>query len=109
MNTKKKTNIFLKILYFFFIIYLILLLAEKSGYYEKRVSQKTMLTEEKIKQFEEDVASNKVVTIEDYLPEEKDYSNFVTKSANKVSNKIGTLLNTKFDNIFDFIKSLFIG
>lgn len=106
---KKKTSIFLKLLYLFFIVYCILSIVEKTGYYERRVSAKTNLTEKQRLKFEEDVKNGKVINVNDYFEKEKDYSNAVTKSANFVTNKLGTLLNTKCNNVFDFIKSLFIG
>ena len=81
---KKNNNWFFKILTILFIIYVALFIANQTGYYEKTIRDKTFLTEEKMHEFEQDVADNKVIDIINYLPEKEDYSNFWTKSANKL-------------------------
>lgn len=106
---KKKTNWFFRILTFFFVIYVFLFVLNKSGYYEKTVRDKALMTEEKIKEFENDVANNNVIDINSYLPETKDYSNSFTKGANFLSDKIGNLLDNNVDSFWKFIKTLFIG
>ena len=108
MKKKKKGNWFFRILTIFFIMYLALFISLHTGYYEKMVRDQTLMTEEKIEEFENDVANNIAVDIKDYLPEEKDYSNFFTKSASSLSNTLGNILDNKSENIWDFIKSLFI-
>lgn len=106
--TNDKKNPFFKILSLLFLVYLGLFIAKETGYYDKNIREKTLLTETKINDFENDLKSGKPVDVISYLPEEKDYSNILTKSANKVSNKIGILVNSKSKNIWDFIKTLFI-
>ncbi|MBE6155177.1 MAG: hypothetical protein E7164_00265 [Firmicutes bacterium] len=108
MKKKKKGNWFFRILTVFFIIYVALFISLHTGYYEKTVRDRTLMTEEKIKQFEEDVANNMVVDIKDYLPNEEDYSNIFTKSAISISSTLGNILDSKAENFWDFIKSLFI-
>ena len=50
-----------------------------SGYYEYHMQERTILTNEKIKEFERDVEKNKDIDIKDYLEyEEVDYSNKFT-------------------------------
>lgn len=109
MKKKKKNNWFFRILSLLFIMYLALFISLHTGYYEKTVRDRTLMTEEKIKEFEEDVANNMIVDIKDYLPEEKDYSNFFTNSANSLSNVLSNILDNNAENVWDFIKSLFIG
>jgi len=106
---KKKGNWFFRILTFLFIIYVALFISLHTGYYEKTVRDRTLMTEEKIKEFEEDVANNMIVDIKDYLPPEEDYSNFFTKSATTISGTLGNILDNKAENVWDFIKTLFIG
>ena len=71
-----------------FLSFLVLYFAEAGGYYESVNSKKTYLTNEKIKQFEKDVADGKNVDIKDgreikvenYMVEiKKDYSNNISK------------------------------
>ena len=106
---KKRGNLFFRILTILFIIYVALFIVQQTGYYDKTVRDQTLMTEEKIKQFESDVAQNKAVDVINYLPEKEDYSNFLTRSANVITNKLGDILDKKVDNIWDIIKSLFIG
>ena len=67
-----------------------------SGYYEYHVQEKTILTNAKIKEFEEDVKNNKNIDIKDYLTyEDTDYTSRLTNlmynfsdKGNKVARKI---------------------
>ena len=104
----KKHNFFKKIFILVFLLYLALFMASKTGYYEKSIKDKTYLTNNKIKEFEKDVSEGKNVDAKSYLPKNVDYSNIFTKSANNISNKIGLVVNYKFKNVWDFIKTLFI-
>ena len=106
---KNKMHPFFKILLVLFIIYVSLFIANQTGYYEKIVRDKTIMTEEKRVQFEKDLEDNKVIDMISYLPEEEDYSNFVTKSANVINNKLSDIFSDEVHNVWDFLKSLFIG
>ena len=104
----KKTNWFFRILTFFFIIYVALFISLHTGYYEKKVRDHTLMTEEMINQFENDIQNNVVIDIKDYLPEEKDYSNVFTKSANTLSKGLKSVLDDRVTGVWNVIKSLFI-
>ena len=52
---KKKHNPVLTILFILFIVYISLFIAGESGYYENKVNEKIVLTNENIKKFEDDV------------------------------------------------------
>ncbi|MBE6148834.1 MAG: hypothetical protein E7167_05060 [Firmicutes bacterium] len=106
---KKKRNWFFRILTVLFIIYVALFISLHTGYYDKMVRDKTLMTEEMLREFENDVANNVVIDLKDYLPPQEDYSNFFTKSATTISSTIGNLLDNKAQNVWEFIKSLFIG
>ncbi len=70
----------------FLIAFLVLYFSQGMGYFEYENHKKTVLTEEKIKEFEEDVASGKEVDIKDYLPEDTgDYQNTISSAGLKVS------------------------
>ena len=105
---KKKGSWFFRILIVLFIMYIALFMASQTGYYDKKVRDKTIMTEQQIKKFEDDVANNKTMDIASYLPKTPDYSNFLTKSANKIENKLEKILNNEAPNVWNFIKSLFI-
>ena len=53
-------NYFLIIIIFLFIIFLILYISGEAGYYEYKVHTKTILTEEAIKDFENDISEGKM-------------------------------------------------
>ena len=59
------------ILIAFFVMFLMIYISGSSNYYENELHKKTLFTEEKIKQFEQDIADGKNVSIEDYIDDEK--------------------------------------
>ncbi len=72
-------KIFHGIVWCLFLGFLVLYLAQANGYYEDVNNKKSTLTEEKIKQFEEDVSAGKKIKVEDYVVNlKKDYSNPVS-------------------------------
>ena len=69
------------------IIYTASYYVSNSGYYEYHMQEKTILTNEKIKEFEIDVKNNENIDIKDYLGEDnKDYSNKLSNIMYDVSN-----------------------
>ncbi len=106
---KPKLNWFFKILNLLFIIYVVLFIIRNTGYYDRSVHNKTVITSEKIESFEQDILNNKVVDIIDYFPEREDYSNVLTKSANYINDKLGNLLSKRSKNVWELIKTLLIG
>ncbi len=61
------------------IIYISAYYVASSGYYEYHLQRRTILTNEKIKEFEQDVKNNQNIDIKDYLAyEEIDYTNKLT-------------------------------
>ncbi len=76
ISYKKIFHGFIWILFFSF---LVLYFAQAGGYYEDLNNKKTTLTEEKIKEFEEDVKSGKEIKVENYVVNmKKDYGNKVS-------------------------------
>ena len=80
-----------------------------SGYYEYTLQERTILTNEKIKEFEQDVSENKEIDIKTYLDtEELDYSNKITNlmynlsdSGNKLARKCMKALFKKISTLVD--------
>ena len=91
---KNKTLKFIIILVV--LIYICSYYVSNSGYYEYHLQEKTVLTNEKIKEFESDIQNNEAIDIKEYLVnEDKDYSNKVSNiiynisvDSNKVARKI---------------------
>lgn len=66
-----------------------------SGYYEYHLQEKTILTNKKIKEFEEDIKNNKDIDIKDYLSDSNiDYTNGFTNFVYGVSDG-GTKITRK--------------
>ncbi len=106
---KKKLHPILKILIVLFCFYVILYTLNKTGYYDKVIRDKTTFTQQQIEKFESDIAAGADISMEDYLPEKPDYSNFLTKSANTITHKLSIILTNNSKNILDFLKALFLG
>jgi YbbR domain-containing protein len=108
MKKKNRPNWFLRILYFLFLIFIVLLLANKNGYYESKVAKKATMTEESIKQFEQDIKDNKPIDINDYTTYEVvDYHNTTTDIAIFISENVEKLMSTGLTDLFDVLKRLF--
>ena len=96
----KKESIFKFILLCFIICFLVILFAGKTGYYEKKLRDNSILTEEQIKKFEEDLKNGKNVDISNYvINENKDYTTKLTSDVYSVSLK----LEKTIDKIVKFI------
>ncbi len=91
-----KKNKFLKfIIIVILIIYISSYYVSNSGYYEYHMQQKTILTNERIKEFEKDVKNNENIDIKNYLDnEEHDYSNKMSNIMYSISDK-GTKVTRK--------------
>ena len=87
----KKESIFKFILLCFIICFLVILFAGKTGYYENKLRDNSILTEEQIKKFEEDLKKGK--------NENKDYTTKLTSDVYSVSLK----LEKTIDKIVKFI------
>ena len=107
MNESKE-KIFNNIIKFIFIalflIFLTIYFSQATGYYDFELHKKSVFTQEKIKQFEEDVAAGKDVTIEDYLVEtRKDYSNKTSDFGYFLSKNIGNYIKKGIEGTFKVI------
>ena len=91
----------------FFIVFLFIFISSTSGYYEYSNNKKTVFTEDKIKQFEKDVAEGKNVNINDYLQtESKDYTNNITNMGDWVSEFINSSVNFVLKGGFKIIEKM---
>lgn len=112
MEEKKKVynKIFMKIFFCFFFAFLTIYISGESGYYEFELHKKSVLTNEKMKEFESDVAAGKNVNIKDYMEEkEVNYSNNLSKLGLYLSENVGDIIKNFVDAAFDFLNKLFQG
>lgn len=101
MKQKKLIKFFgLLIIFIFLCSYFI----EMSGYYEYNLQNRKNLTEEQMKQFEEDVKEGKEIDIDSYLKETTiDYSNQLTRTTSEASIKLNNYLKSFLSNTFDIL------
>ncbi len=100
MNYKK---IFKFGIMFLFIMFIFIYAIGSSGLYEYKLNEKKVLTEEQIKNFENDVNSGNVIDITDYIIPEKDYDNVFTKTNRKISQYISRGFEESFKYLFRYI------
>ena len=105
---KKLANrIFWKLFLCLFIAFFALYVSEATGYYEFEQHKRVKLTQEKIKQFEQDIAEGKHVDIKDYMGERE--INYQTKISNmglKLSEGIGKYVQEGLDATYKFLNQL---
>lgn len=96
---------FILILVFF--AFVVSYIIYETGYYEYKLQNKTVLTTEEMKKFEEDVKEGKDVDLNSYLVEtEKDYSNNLTRSTVRVSTTVNNYLKKSIEKVFKQINKL---
>lgn len=79
----------------------------ESGYYEYTMQQRTVITNEKIKQFEQDVKENKDMDLVEYLKkDEVNYSNSVTRFVYNISDNSNKLARKLIKAMFKKLSSL---
>lgn len=89
---------------FIILIFLFSYFIEISGYYEYNLQNKKNLTEDQIKQFEDDVKAGKDIDIDSYLKEVTiDYSNQLTRTTSDASIKLNHYLKNIISNTFDIL------
>ena len=77
---------------------------QASGYNEYARNRENMLTEEQIKEYEEDIAAGKDVTIKDYLNKDKvNYENNISKLGLDLSYLIENIFNKGMNSFFDML------
>ncbi|MBE6157092.1 MAG: hypothetical protein E7161_05080 [Firmicutes bacterium] len=105
---KKKGNIFLKILGGLFIVYVALFIANMSGYYESKIRDQVIVTEERIKQFEEKVQNGEEVDITSFLNNEReDYSSKMSLLGDNLTSSLENFVSGGMDIVGKVLKSLF--
>ena len=82
-------------------------IASVSGYYEYEKSEQNKMTEEKMKEFENDIKNGKKVDIKDYLTDNKvKYDNKVTEIGNTLSDLINNGITGSLEKTFKVVEKL---
>lgn len=82
------------------ILFFALYFSTMGGYYQYNNSQKSTLTEEAIKRFEQDVKDGKEIQAKNYIKEEINYNNTFSKAGLNISNLIQKGFNKLMTKIF---------
>lgn len=107
-NSKKAWDIFKNIIFLLFVFFLINFFQVNNGEVNKRVTKKTILTEERINEFEEDVKNGEKIDIKDYIKEEEvDTTNIISDTGYRFSNIVNDFITDKAIKIFKTIGKLF--
>ena len=104
---KEKMHPFFKILIILFITFIGFYIALQSGYYPSKIKKDTILTNNEINKFEDDLNNGLVIKEEGYIKKEDDYSNIVTKTGNVLTYSIGKVLVEGSNSVKDIFKYLF--
>ena len=108
MEKKKKPNLFLIILFLLFMFYISLEIASSSGYYDNMTTKKAILTEENIKEFENDVKNNREIDLKKYTENsQKDYRGFASNMGESFSNFVEKLMTEELGKMGKTLKKLF--
>lgn len=106
MENKHKINLFKGIFLILLFTFTTLYIASYNGYYEYSNNKKVTLTNEKIKEFEEDVKNGKKIDLENYIVMEKNnkkriglkLSLLIEKKTNKALRETFKVLSKMIEN-----------
>lgn len=104
INPKK---IFNTCLFCLFVLFVSLYIASNSGYYEYQNKEQVKFTEEKMKEFEDDLKNGKKVDIKDYLTStDKNYNNKVTELGVAMSDFVNNGIISGLEKTFKLVEKL---
>lgn len=93
-----------------FLIFLALYYSSNAGLIDYQAKNKTVLTEEQIKMFEEDVKNNVQIDLKKYVEnKEEKYNNNISKTTLKLSNTIGETVEGVLNFMFGKLESAMNG
>lgn len=106
-KVKIYNNIFKIVFIIFLVSFITLYVSNSTGYFEYHQRQTAILTEEKIKQFENDIKNGINLDLEEYLEStKKNYNNKTSEFGLFLSNKIGEYAKNGIEIIFKFLNDL---
>ncbi|MCI5967883.1 MAG: hypothetical protein MRZ42_05895 [Tenericutes bacterium] len=105
-----KNNFFRIMALTVFLIFLALYYSSNAGLIDYQAKNKTSLTEEQIKMFEEDVKNNVQIDLKKYVDNKEDrYDNNISKTTLKLSNTIGETVEGILNFVFGKLENAMNG
>lgn len=103
----KPDKIFKNIFIILFVIFIALFLSQSNGYYEYSEYKKVALTNEQIKEFENDLKAGKKIDIKDYVSNtKKEYGNTISNAGLTVSLQIEKYIKKTITSAFGALSNL---
>ena len=100
-------NVIKLVMIIILIVFISSYMIASTGYYEYTMRERTIITNEKIKEFEEDIKNNQNIDIKDYYDnKELDYSNKITTLVYNVSDNSNKLARKAIKYLFKKLGSL---
>lgn len=105
-NSNTAWQVFKRIITILFIIYTILYFQVETGNISE-IRNKTIITQENLQKFEEDVKNGEYIDIKNYTEQNTvNTENIVSNTGYYVSEKVSNFFCKELSNIFDFINKL---
>lgn len=99
-----KTNAARLVVLILIFLFSILYFMQLNGYNEYTQNKKNMLTEEQIREYEEDIAAGRDVTLKDYIKDDKtDYTNGIARLGLDISYFIENTFNKGMNAFFEML------
>ena len=96
----KGKNIFRLVVFTLIILYTIIYIAQAMGYYEYSNHKNNSLTKNAVEQFEKDVKAGKTIKASDYIKEQNNYNNKISKAGIFISSTIETVFDSVMKVVF---------
>ena len=93
------------IFYALFICFVIVYCTSMAGYYEYQQRQRVVLTEKKIKQFEEDIKKGKNIDVDDYIEEKESFDHAPKRLGVKISEVISKYTRKGIESTFKMLNN----
>lgn len=99
-----KTNIIRVVISVLVFLFLVLYFMQSSGYNEYAINRENMLSDEQIKEYEEDISLGKDITVKDYINKNKvNYENNISKLGLDLSYLIENVFNDGMNAFFEML------
>ncbi|MGE5456407.1 MAG: hypothetical protein ACM3O4_04825 [Ignavibacteriales bacterium] len=93
------------VFFILFICFIIVYCTSMAGYYDYQQRQRVVLTEEKIKEFEEDIKNGRSIDIDKYVEEQNKFDHVSKRLGSKLSEVISKYTRKGIENTFRMLNN----